>query len=68
MWKRAIDPVMSLEDPTEHGWREDVQPNWSDEPYPDDMKELFSNDDDATNSDKEDNESKDSDIEISDVE
>ncbi len=64
MWKRAIDPIMMLEDPTEHRWKEDLQPNWGEEPYPDDMEELLLHNDPANSDDNEYDESEDSDIEI----
>eukprot|EP00794_Sanderia_malayensis_P007637 gene7637-8478_t len=67
MWERAIDPIMMLEDPTEHGWKEDLQPNWGEEPYPDDMEELLLHYDPANSDGNEYDESEDSDIEIFDV-
>ena len=38
-------PVMSLDDPQNHGWLADLKTDWIDEPYPEDVTELLLNDD-----------------------
>ena len=45
MWRRASMPVMSLDDPQNHGWLPDLKTDWIDEPYPEDVTELLLNDD-----------------------
>ena len=38
-------PVKSLDDPQNHGWLPALKTDWTDEPYPEDVTELFLNGD-----------------------
>ena len=45
MWRSALMPVMSPDDPQNHGWLPDLKTDWIDEPCPEDVTELLLNDD-----------------------
>ena len=45
IWKKAVTPVMSLNDPKYHGWLPDLTIDWIDEPYAEDVSQLLLTDD-----------------------
>eukprot|EP00794_Sanderia_malayensis_P002593 gene2593-biopygen2126 len=46
MWRKAQNCKMHLEDPQQHGWLNDLSPDWIDVPYPEDVAELLIGTDD----------------------
>eukprot|EP00112_Aurelia_sp_Birch-Aquarium-sp1_P007166 Seg1781.9 transcript_id=Seg1781.9/GoldUCD/mRNA.D3Y31 product="hypothetical protein" protein_id=Seg1781.9/GoldUCD/D3Y31 len=70
MWRNASNPILSLDDPSNHGWLPDMTINWTGEAYPEEIAELLiedSNGDDAEEM-VEDNDMLSSDEESSDGE
>lgn len=70
MWRNASNPILSLDDPSNHGWLPDMTINWTEEAYPEEIAELLiedSNGDDAEEM-VEDNDMLSSDEESSDGE
>eukprot|EP00794_Sanderia_malayensis_P012447 gene12447-13734_t len=64
MWKMAKSPMLNLEDPSQHGWTGDLEPDWGTEPYPEDIEQLLVRDNvDAASVDSDD----DSDLELEDL-
>ena len=64
MWKMAKSPMLNLEDPSQHGWTGNLEPDWGTEPYPEDIEQLLIRDDvDAASVDSDD----DSDVELEDI-
>ena len=51
MNKRANLLIMSLEEPTQHGWDENIKPEWHNVIFPDDISELLFDNDDRDTSD-----------------
>ncbi len=64
IWKMAKSPMLNLEDPSQHGWTGDLEPDWGTEPYPEDIEQLLVRDNvDAASVDSDD----DSDLEMEDL-
>ena len=56
--------MLNLEDPSQHGWTEDLEPDWETEPYPEDIEQLLIRDNvDAASVDSDD----DSDLQLEDI-
>lgn len=45
MWRQSSRPIMEIDAPTSHGWKEDLSEDWVHEPYPDDVSEILVNKD-----------------------
>eukprot|EP00794_Sanderia_malayensis_P000672 gene671-biopygen976 len=41
IWRQASIPIMEIEDPSYHGWQEDLTENWVTVPFPEDITELL---------------------------
>ena len=41
IYKKATFLIMSLEDPTQHGWNNELKADWYDVPFPDDVSEIL---------------------------
>ena len=50
LWRQASHPLISVGNASEHGWKTDFTPDWTDEPYPEDIAELLIESDDTQES------------------
>ena len=65
LWRQASHPLTSVGNMSDHGWRTDLTPDWTDEPYLEDIAELLIESDDMQESADE---KEDTDIEyVSDI-
>ena len=53
MLRKAVTPVMSLDDPKYHGWLLNLTIDWIDEPYPEDVSQLLLIDDSSDGDDSD---------------
>ena len=44
IWRQASHPIISIENPSCHGWNEDLTMKWVDDVHPRDIKLLLFND------------------------
>ncbi len=45
IWRQSSRPMMQIDTPTLHGWKQDLSVDWVHEPYPDNINELSVNED-----------------------
>ena len=50
LWRQANLPLISIGNASDHGWKNELTPEWTDEPYPADIAELLIESDDNSES------------------